>query len=284
MAATDTRTSPAWLRLAPEHCEPVTSAYLAAMTVGTPIVRHWGRLEVVGLEHLPTSGPTLCVGNHDSYWDPVVVGVAGLPRRQIRALAKSTLWKTKPLARILDGMGQIPIERGKGDTRALDTAIEELRGGACIGVFPEGTISRGTRLRARSGAGRLAVAVPEATIVCVTIRGSVDIVRVPKRPRIEVAFFPPASGGVREGESAAELTVRLMDEVRERAPIAIPGRRRTAAKYRRRAAEAAEAGSGGTESGETEPGGTEPGETEPGGTEPGGTEPGETPTPAADSA
>jgi 1-acyl-sn-glycerol-3-phosphate acyltransferase len=170
-----------------------------------------------------------------------VVGVAGRPRRQIRALAKSSLWKPGPLSWVLDGMGQIPIERGKGDARALDTAIDELRAGACIGVFPEGTISRGTFLRARSGAGRLAAAVPEATLVCVTIAGSVDIVRAPKRPDMHVEFFPPPGGGLQPGENAADLMVRLMAEVRERAPVQIPGRRKTAAKYRHKIAERAAA-------------------------------------------
>jgi 1-acyl-sn-glycerol-3-phosphate acyltransferase len=216
--------------------EPVTRAYRAVMALSSPVVRLWGRLEVAGLEHLPVSGPTLLIGNHDSYWDPVTIGIAALPRRQIRALAKSTLWKTRPLGWVMDGMGQIPIQREKGDAHALDTAIRELAGGACIGIFPEGTISRGKRLRARSGAGRLALAVPEARIVCVTVAGTVDIIRFPKRPRTRVEFFVPEGAQARPGESATELTVRLMAEIRERAPIAIPGRRRTAARYRREAA------------------------------------------------
>ncbi len=199
------------------------------MAACAPIVRWWGRLEVEGEEHLPTSGAVLVVGNHDSYWDPVAIGIAGRRRRQIRALAKSTLWKVKPLAPILNGMGQIPIERGKGDAHALDQAIRQLRAGACIGVFPEGTISRGTVLRARSGVGRLALAVPEAAIVSVTVAGTVDIVRFPKRPRIKVKFFPPSDGGLREGEDATGLPVRLLAEIRQLAPIAQSGRKRKAA-------------------------------------------------------
>lgn len=215
--------------------EPISRTYRAAMAATGPVIRGWGRLEVSGAEHLPRSGPTLLVGNHDSYWDPVAIGVAGRERRQIRALAKSSLWKLKPLAPILDGMGQIAIERGAGDAGALDAAIAELRSGACIGVFPEGTISRGKALRARSGIGRLALAVPEARLVCVATRGTVDIIRAPMRPRIEIEFFTPASGQTRPGEDPGELSARLLAEIRERAPIAIPGRRRTAEKHRRAA-------------------------------------------------
>lgn len=202
--------------------------YVAAMTVCSPVVRAWGRLEVSGLEHLPQQGPVLLAGNHDSYWDPVAVGVAALRHRQVRALAKSSLWKIKGLDRVLDSMGQIPIDRGKADAAAMSRAIEELRAGACIGIFPEGTRSLGRELRARSGLGRLAQAVPEAEIVCCSITGTVDIPRFPKRPRVRIRFFRPAAGGLQPGETPAELGARLLAEIRSEAPIAAAGRRRAA--------------------------------------------------------
>ena len=56
-----------------------------------------------------------------------MVGIAASKRRKIRALAKSTLWDVRGLGTVLDGMGQIPIVRGAGDTKALANAIEALR-------------------------------------------------------------------------------------------------------------------------------------------------------------
>ena len=203
----------------------VSPTYRFAMAASTPGVKWWGRLEVTGLEHLPADGPVLLAGNHDSYWDPVAIGIAGLPKRQIRALAKSSLWKPG-LGKILDGMGQIPIERGKGDVHAMDRAIEELKAGACIGVFPEGTRSLGRELRARSGLGRLAEAVPEAQLVCAAVRGTVDIPKFPRsRPHVTVDFFPPRGGQPQPGESYDELGARLLAELRERAPISHAGRK-----------------------------------------------------------
>jgi 1-acyl-sn-glycerol-3-phosphate acyltransferase len=199
--------------------------YRFVMGLATPAVKWWGRLEVSGLEHLPTEGPVLLAGNHDSYWDPVAIGIAGLPRRQICALAKSSMWKIPGLSKVLDGMGQIPIDRGAGDNRAMDRAIEELRGGACIGVFPEGTRSLGRPLRARSGFGRLADAVPEATLVCAAVEGTVDIPRFPKRPRVRVRFFAPEGGPRRPGETPGELSVRLLEELRRHAPTVPAGRK-----------------------------------------------------------
>lgn len=201
----------------------VPLVYRIVMIVATPFVRWWGRLTVSGAELLDTPGPLLVLANHDSLWDPVVVGVAA-PRRQVRALAKSSLWKNPVVGWVLDRMGQIPIERGRGDAAALTAAIGNLERGACIGVFPEGTISRGEVTRALSGAGRLALAVPQARVVAARITGAVDIVRFPTRPRIRVAFFEPADGPPREGESALVLTRRVMDEVRGQAPYVRAGR------------------------------------------------------------
>jgi 1-acyl-sn-glycerol-3-phosphate acyltransferase len=198
--------------------------YRIVMLVATPIVRWWGRLRVRGAELLDAPGAVLLFANHDSHWDPLVVGVAA-GDHQIRALAKASLWKNPVVARVLDGMGQIPIERGRGDAGALSAAIEQLRQGARIGVFPEGTISKGEVLRQLSGAGRLALAVPEARIVGVSVTGAVDIVRFPARPRITVQFFEPAGGQAMPDERAIALTKRVMAEVRTKAPPVPAGRK-----------------------------------------------------------
>jgi 1-acyl-sn-glycerol-3-phosphate acyltransferase len=214
----------------------VSLTYRVVMAIATPIIRWWGRLEVVGLDLLPRSGATVVFANHDSAWDPVVVGVAARGR-QVRALAKSSLWKSRPVAWVLDHMGQIPIERGRGDLTALSAAVDQLQKGRCVGVFPEGTVSRGRALRPLSGAGRLVLAVPDSRVVCASITGAVDIVRFPHRPRVRVEFFEPTSGPQRPDESAVGLTRRVMTDVRARAPYAVPGRRKKAAEFRRLAAQ-----------------------------------------------
>jgi 1-acyl-sn-glycerol-3-phosphate acyltransferase len=203
-----------------------TRTYRVVMALNRPVAL-WGRLEVEGLESLPESGPLLIAGNHDSHWDPVMVGVSAIKRRQIRALAKSDLWKIKPLAPILNGMGQVPIVRGAGDKEALAKAVEVLRAGACIGVFPEGTRSRGKVLRARSGLGRLALEVPEAHVTLVAIEGTSDLTGFPRRPRLRIRFFDPAGGQPRPDEDPGELSARLLAEVRALVPPSISYRKRS---------------------------------------------------------
>jgi 1-acyl-sn-glycerol-3-phosphate acyltransferase len=205
--------------------EQITRTYRVALGLCRPIVRLWGRLEVEGLDDVPPEGPLIVASNHDSYWDPVVVGIAAIRLRQIRALSKSSLWKVKGLGRVLDGMGQIPVVRGTKDTDALDRAMTELRGGSCVGIFPEGTRTLGRTLRARSGIGRLAAAVPEATIVLASVEGTTDIPRFPRRPRVRVCFFEPSGGQMKPGEDPAELAVRLLADLRAVAPIRAAGRR-----------------------------------------------------------
>jgi 1-acyl-sn-glycerol-3-phosphate acyltransferase len=207
-------------------------AYRAVLAVGGPIMTRWSRMAVSGLDCVPGTGPLLIVGDHDSYWDPIAIAVAMRDVRPIRALAKSTLWRNPIVAAFMDRMGHIPVERGVSNDEAMNVAVHELRQGACIGLFPEGTRSLGRPLRARSGVGRLAEAVPQAAVVCVRTNGSVDVARAPVRPSITVDFFRPRAGRIRSGESAAEFSERLVAELREGAPYEIPGRRRTAERYR----------------------------------------------------
>jgi len=184
----------------------------------------WGRLRVEGLDNVPTEGPLLVVPNHDSQWDPVVIGLAIRPRRRLRYLAQAELWRIPGVGLVLDGMRQIPIKRGAGDAAALDRTVHALKAGDAVAVFPEGRLSWGERVRARSGVGLLAGWVPDTGIVLCTIEGSTDYVRFPKRPRVTVRFFPPAGGPPRPGEEPTAFAARLLQELRDRVPVTPAGR------------------------------------------------------------
>lgn len=211
----------------PSSAVSITPAFRSVMLSAAPVTKGWGRLRVTGLEHIPLTGPLLIAGNHDSWWDPIVIGQAAMSRRQIRALAKQELWSNRVVGRVLDGMGQIPVDRGRTGAHALVSAISELRAGACIGVFPEGTRSRGRDIRARSGIGWIASAVPNAQVVCATVEGTTDVVRFPCRPRIHVRFFVPEGGSLQENEKAIDFSARLLNEIRSYAPAVPCGRRKS---------------------------------------------------------
>jgi 1-acyl-sn-glycerol-3-phosphate acyltransferase len=185
----------------------------------------WGRLQTKGLEVVPELGPVLVVPNHDSQWDPVLVGLALRPRRRLRFLARASLWRIPGLGPILDRIGQIKVRRGAGDAAALEHAVEALRSGEAVCVFPEGGLSWGEELRAHSGVGRLAQACPGADIVLCAVRGTTTYARFPRRPRVSVEFFRPDEGDSRPEDTPAEVATRLLSEIRARVPPTPAGRR-----------------------------------------------------------
>src|SRR5215207_3035552 len=150
-------------------------------------VAWWGRLRVSGLQLVPTEGPLLVVPNHDSQWDPILIGLAIKPRRRLRFLARASLWRIPGLGPVLYAINQIPIRRGAADAAALAEAVDALGAGEAVCVFPEGGLSWGERLRARSGVGRLAEAVPAARVLLCAIEGTTEYVRFPPRPRVRVS-------------------------------------------------------------------------------------------------
>jgi 1-acyl-sn-glycerol-3-phosphate acyltransferase len=132
-----------------------------------PLLRVLYRLEVAGGERVPATGPTIVVANHESLLDPVVLGCA--IERELRFLAKSELWRLRPVAWLMDGLGGIRVERGRGDRAALDEARRALEAGEALAIFPQGAVRvPGPWQR---GAARLALATG-APVVPVRLVGT----------------------------------------------------------------------------------------------------------------
>jgi 1-acyl-sn-glycerol-3-phosphate acyltransferase len=114
------------------------------------------RMQRVGREHLPRSGPLLLAANHRSFLDPFVIGT--LVKRPVYYMAKRELFEKRWQAWILNALGAFPVDRGAGDGAAMTTARAILERGDCVVVFPEGTrIRRGPLGTPKRGIGRLAL-------------------------------------------------------------------------------------------------------------------------------
>ena len=144
--------------------------YSATRSLLDGLVRVASGWEVRGREHIPRSGGLIVASNHISYFDPPLVGTAAV--RELHFLAKEELFRPPVFGSLIRAFNAIPIRRGVADLSGLAKAMEVLRSGQALIVFPEGTRSRDGQLRsARPGVGMLAVGT-DALIAPCYISGS----------------------------------------------------------------------------------------------------------------
>jgi 1-acyl-sn-glycerol-3-phosphate acyltransferase len=138
--------------------EPVYGALRNLLVVPVRMGLHW---TVEGSHRVPVRGPVILASNHVSYLDPLVLGhLADLRHRRLRFLAKRELFEKRAMGAVLRAARQIPVARDSADAAgSLDAAEAALRGGECVCVFPEGTISLDLEpMAGKTGTARLAAA------------------------------------------------------------------------------------------------------------------------------
>lgn len=114
-------------------------------------------------EKIPATGGCVVVFNHISHIDPLMAAhILYDHGRLARYLAKSGLFANKAFAYFLRAAGQIPVERlSRNAVGAYDAAVEAVRSGECVVVYPEGTLTRDPGMWpmvGKSGAARIALA------------------------------------------------------------------------------------------------------------------------------
>ncbi|GGL86435.1 1-acyl-sn-glycerol-3-phosphate acyltransferase [Streptomyces fumigatiscleroticus] len=132
--------------------------YRPVINLARTMFKVWDlRIDCRGSENIPRSGGAVLVSNHISYLDFVFNGLAALPqKRVVRFMAKESVFRHKIAGPLMRGMKHIPVDRQQGET-AYAHALDSLRSGEVVGVFPEATISQSFTLKSfKSGAARLA--------------------------------------------------------------------------------------------------------------------------------
>jgi 1-acyl-sn-glycerol-3-phosphate acyltransferase len=175
------------------------------------LLRRAYRIDVVGAERVPASGAAILVANHESIWDPFVLGVA--TEREIHYMAKAELFRTRPLAEALRSLNAFPVERGGGDRAAISEAARLLEGGALLGIFPQGTSKPERQIGWHRGAARLALATG-APVVPVRLTGTRPL---PWPTRIRIVVGEPIAV---EPERPTIATARALTERLEQAVTA----------------------------------------------------------------
>jgi 1-acyl-sn-glycerol-3-phosphate acyltransferase len=176
-------------------------------------VRMAARVEVEGLEHVPSSGAFILAGNHLSMSDVPV----GWPQmeRSIIPLVSQDLRQTRWLRWVLSGIGHaVYIRRGEGDKDALTRGLAVLRAGGAILIAPEGRRSPGGLRRGNTGAAYLATraGVP---VIPVAAWGQEDFTsswRRLRRAPVRLHFGPPLDLPVAplSGQELLEHSERIM--------------------------------------------------------------------------
>ena len=151
-----------------------------------------------GLDRIPKSGGAIVAVNHVSYADPIVFGRFVWDAGRVpRYLAKASLFSAPfPIRQLLRGSGQIPVHRGSVNAgEALQAAVDALREGKLVLIYPEGTVTRDPDfwpMQAKTGIARLALMVPEAPVIPVGQWGAQNFLDVYHKkfrplPRTEVS-------------------------------------------------------------------------------------------------
>jgi 1-acyl-sn-glycerol-3-phosphate acyltransferase len=118
------------------------------------------KIEVRGEENVPATGGAVIASNHIGYLDFVFTGLAARERdkdRLVRFLAKKEIFDRRVAGMLMRGMSHISVDRDAG-AQSYRGAVEALRSGELIGMFPEATISRSFCLKEfKNGAARMAM-------------------------------------------------------------------------------------------------------------------------------
>jgi 1-acyl-sn-glycerol-3-phosphate acyltransferase len=194
--------------------------YALSRLILRAVLRLLFRVEVEGREHEPQDGPLVVVANHWSALDPPVLGCA--LHRPVHFMAKEELFRIPLLRTWMRAVGTFPVRRGEPDRAAIRTALQLVRQGAVVVVFPEGTRNpRGSLLPAEPGAAFLALraGVP---ILPVGILGTLEAMPkgawVPRPRKVRVRIGEPFTltdlGSGREAlEEASDRIMRAIADL-----------------------------------------------------------------------
>ena len=175
-------------------------AYRFTVAILRPLLMLLTKRDWRGTEHLPATGGFVAVPNHLSYFDPLSFAHFLVDNgRPPFFLGKEGVFRVPVVGAILRGAEQIPVYRNTG--RAADAfraAVAAVESGKCVGVYPEGTLTRDPGLWpmvGKTGAARIALST-RCPVIPVAQWGPQDVLApYAKRPRV----FPRKTMHLRAG-------------------------------------------------------------------------------------
>ncbi|WP_025723064.1 lysophospholipid acyltransferase family protein [Paenibacillus polymyxa] len=184
--------------------------YTVCVSILRLIYRVLFRLEAVGRENVPAEGGVLLCSNHISNLDPPTVGI--LLKRKVHFMAKAELFNVPVLGPLIGKLGAFPVKRGGVSKESIKLALNILRDGKVMGIFPEG--SRGAGGIGKKGAASFALR-SGAAAVPVAIIGDYKLFR-----KTKVLYGKPVNldayqkGADIEGDPLELATEAIMSRIR----------------------------------------------------------------------
>jgi 1-acyl-sn-glycerol-3-phosphate acyltransferase len=144
-----------------------TTYYVAAagMTLG------WS-LRTEGRQHIPATGPALLIANHQSFLDPVLVGLG--TRRHLRYLARKSLFQNPLFTWVIRMLNAVPIDQEGIGKEGIKTILGQLQNGQAVAVFPEGERTHDGQMQPLRPGIHLLIKRTQAPIIPVGIAGAFD--------------------------------------------------------------------------------------------------------------
>lgn len=182
--------------------------------IGNVFFKTYYKVQYEGVENLNRVGGFIVASNHVSAIDPLLIAMA--TKRKLHYIAKYEIFENAFINTMATHLNAFPIVRGRGDMRAVNYAIEIIRRGEGLCIFPEGTRSKdGTPQRAKSGVGYMARYTGADVVPCAIWMEDKD----KKGSKVVVRFGKPIKNGdlgftdggkTKENKLAASM---IMDEI-----------------------------------------------------------------------
>ncbi|WP_462331672.1 lysophospholipid acyltransferase family protein [Schwartzia sp. (in: firmicutes)] len=170
--------------------------------------------EIIGTENMPESGGVILAANHMSNWDPPFL--ATFLSRPVAYMAKKELFEIPVFSSAIRSCHAFPVKRGAADRGALKAAVNELKDGKCVGLFPEGTRSKDGKVHKAESGISLIAAMTKVPVVPAAIIGTNEIFSSKCFfPKLKIIYGKPMyfEGTSKNKEELQIFSQKIMQEI-----------------------------------------------------------------------